>query len=64
VPVQTLQSADLSPKTAREVGERLLELAEQAEDRQVVRVAIVAGGAVGFQGRGVVAELLEESEER
>ena len=64
MPVRTLESADLSPKAAREVGERLIDLADQAEDGQVVRVDIVAGGAVGFQGRGVAAELLEESGEQ
>jgi hypothetical protein len=63
VPLRTLQHADLLPEAARKVGETLVELAAQAEEGQVVRIDIVVGGAVGFQGRGVVAELREEGEE-
>jgi Fe-S cluster assembly iron-binding protein IscA len=59
-----LEHADLSPEAASEVGKRLVELAAQAEEGQVVRVHIAVGGAVGFQGRLVVSELREEGEEQ
>jgi Fe-S cluster assembly iron-binding protein IscA len=64
VPLRTLAYADLSPEAAREVGKRLVELAAQAEEGQVVRVHIAVGGAVGFQGRMVVSELREDGEEQ
>jgi hypothetical protein len=47
MPVRSLQHADLSPKAATDVGNRLVELASQAEKGQVVRVHIVVGGRRG-----------------
>ena len=62
MPLVSLQHADLSPKDATEVADRLVELAAQAEAGEVVRVHITRGGAVGFDGQLVVAELREEGE--
>jgi Fe-S cluster assembly iron-binding protein IscA len=64
MPLVSLQHADLSPKVATEVGNHLVELAAQAEEGQVVRVHITRGGAVGFDGHLVVAELRGEGEEQ
>lgn len=65
MPVSSLQHADLSPKAATEVGDRLVELAAQAEEGQVVRVHIVLGGAVGVPpGPRVAAELRDEVEDQ
>jgi hypothetical protein len=59
-----VQHADLLPETARGVGERLVELAAQAEEGQVVRVHIAVGGAVGQHRPLVLAELRGEVEEQ
>jgi hypothetical protein len=58
-----LQSADLSPKDAAEVGKQIVELAAQAREGEVVRVHILAGGAVGVKRPPVVAAELREVEE-
>jgi hypothetical protein len=60
---RTLEYADLSPKVAAGVGNRLVELAAQADEGQVVRVHITRGGAVGMDRYLVAAELSEEDEE-
>jgi|SoimicmetaTmtLMB_FD_contig_31_17506204_length_343_multi_2_in_0_out_0_1 hypothetical protein len=62
MPLRTLEYADLSPEAATGIGSRLVELGTQAEEGQVVRVHIATGGAVGFNGRLVVAELCKEGE--
>jgi len=59
---RTLEYADLSPEAATGVGTRLVELAAQAEDGQVVRVLILIGGGVGDSARHVASELREEGE--
>jgi hypothetical protein len=65
MPVRSLQHADLSPKAATDLGNRLVELAAQAQDGQVVHVDIVVGGAVGASpGPRVAAELSEEVEDQ
>jgi hypothetical protein len=59
-----LQYADLSPNVAAEVGDRIVELAAQAEEGQVIRVHIAIGGAVGVERPPfVVAELREQIED-
>jgi len=63
MPPRTLEYADLSPEVATGFGNRLVELAAQAEKGQVVRVHILSGGAVGFGGRVVSAELRKEGEQ-
>ncbi len=63
MPLRSVQHADLSPKVAAEVGNHLVDLAAQAEEGQVVRVHIAAGGAVGQRLPLVVAELRDEVEE-
>jgi hypothetical protein len=64
MPLVTSQYADLSPKKATALAGRLVELAAQAEEGQVVRVHIARGGPVGMQGLTVAAELREEAEEQ
>lgn len=59
---RTLEYADLSPEVAAGVGNRLVELAAQADEGQVVRVQIVIGGAVGSAHRHVASELRKEGE--
>ena len=59
---RTLEYADLSPEAATGVGSRLVELAAQADEGQVVRVLIVIGGGVGSSHRMVAAELRKEGE--
>jgi hypothetical protein len=59
---RTLEYADLSPEVAAGVGNRLVELAAQADEGQVVRVVIVIGGAVGDAHRHVASELRNEGE--
>ena len=59
---RTLEYADLSPEAATAVGNRIVELAAQAEKDQVVRVTIVIGGAVGSSLRIVAADLRKEGE--
>ena len=60
----SLQHADLSPNEATALANRLVELAAQAEEGQVVRVHITRGGAVGMDRYLVAAELREEDEEQ
>ena len=62
MPPRTLEYADLLPEAATRVGSRLVELAAQADEGQVVRVLIVIGGAVGSSHRAVAAELRKEGE--
>jgi hypothetical protein len=63
VPLRSVEHADLSPKIATEVGKRLVELAADAGEGQVVRIHIAVGGAVVQRPPLVVAELREEVEE-
>jgi hypothetical protein len=65
MPARSSQHTDLSAKAATGVGNRLVELAAQAEEGQVVRVHIVVGGAVGAPpGPRVAAELREEVDDQ
>jgi hypothetical protein len=64
MPLRSVQHADLSPKTATEVGSHLVELAAHAEEGQIIRVHLAVGGAVGQGLPLVVAELRKEVEEQ
>lgn len=62
MPLVTVQYADISPEKAASLASRLVELAAQAEEGQVVRVHIARGRPSGMQGLTVAAELREEAE--
>jgi hypothetical protein len=64
MPLRSDAYADLPPELATGVGNRLIELAAQAEEGQVVRIHIAVGGAVGQSQPHVLAELRDEVEEQ
>ena len=64
MPLVSLQHADLLPNEATALANRLVELAAQAEEGQVLGVHITRGGAVGMDRYLVAAELREEDEEQ
>jgi hypothetical protein len=64
MPLRSDAYADLPQEQATAVGNRLIELAAQADEGQVVRVHIAVGGAVGQSEPHVVAQLRDAVEEQ